>query len=171
MPLYLQDDAQWSGCAYAGGTIADSGCGLVCAAMAVKYLTTQDVTPLTVADSVGETCLTDGVNDPAKFARWISACYASYAIEVAPTIYATGEALDMVDAGWICFAGLSGAFGDSEYGGHVVLIWRADEAGYWGRDPASSGNSARPFSADELGAVDFRYFVCLTGGNYGTARY
>lgn len=171
MPMYLQTDAQWSGCDYAGGTIADSGCGLACAAMAVKYLTTQDVTPLTVADAVGDACLTDGVNDTEKFAEWISTCYESYAIETTSKFYMTSEALTKVADGWVCFAGLSGAFGDSDYGGHAVLIWRVDDSSYWVRDPASPANSARAFSEEELGAVDFRYFVGVRGGYYGNARH
>lgn len=169
MPLYLQEDAQWSYVPYAGGTIADSGCGLACAAMAVKYLTTQDVTPLTVAEAVGGACLTDGVNDPEKFAQWMQASYGDYAIEATPKFYVTGDALGKVDDGWICFAGLTGRFGDSEYGGHVVLIWLADDSGYWVRDPASAENSARAFTAEELNAVDFRYFVGVKGGHYGNA--
>ncbi len=32
---------------------------------------------------------------------------------------------------------MSGTLGDRDYGGHVVLIWRADDDGYWIRDPAS----------------------------------
>ena len=67
MPLWLQTDPQWDYIPYAGGTIGDNGCGLTCAAMAVKYMTLQDITPLTLASFVGDTCLTDGVNDPGKF--------------------------------------------------------------------------------------------------------
>lgn len=39
MPLWLQTDPQWDYIPYAGGTIGDHGCGLTCAAMAVKYMT------------------------------------------------------------------------------------------------------------------------------------
>ena len=171
MPLYLQTDAQWSEKPYASGTIGDSGCGLACAAMAVKALTTQDVTPLTLSDAVGNACLTDGVNDPEKFAQWIEANYGDYGIEVSQKVYALKRALAYVDDGWLCFAGLHGAFGDTEYGGHVVLIWRADDGGYWVRDPASAANSAHLFTTEELNAVDFRYFVCVRGGKYGNAGH
>ena len=166
MPMYMQDDVQWGHIDYAGGTIADSVCGLACAAMAVKATTMQDVTPLTLAEAVGETCLTDGVNDPEKFAQWISTTYADYGIDVSEKLYRTEQALRFVDGGWLCFAGLSGTFGDSVYGGHVVLIWHAGDDGYWVRDPASAANSSRAFTEQELMAVDFRYFVCLRGGNY-----
>lgn len=169
MPLYMQTDPQWAHVEYAGGTIGDSGCGLACAAMAVKCMTTQEVTPLTLADAVGASCLTGNVNDPSKFAAWIVGTYADYGIEATPKMYLLDSALDRVSSGWLCFAGLEGAMGDSDYSGHVVLIWRSDDSGYWVRDPASAANSARPFSKEELNAVDFRYFVCVRGGHYGNA--
>lgn len=167
MPLYLQTEPQWAHFAYADGTIGDSGCGLACAAMAIKYMTTQDVTPATLADLVGASCLTGSVNDPSKFASWIISTYPEYDIQTTPKFYLLESALDKVNSGWMCFAGLAGDFGDSTYNGHVVLIWRSDDSGYWVRDPASAGNSARAFTADELQGVDFIYFVGIRGGNYG----
>ena len=169
MPLWLQGDPQWSSLPYAGGTIGDSGCGLVCSAMAIKYMTLQDVTPIQLADAVGDDCLTDGVNDPAKFCGYIEKNYPEYRIERADRRWAVEDALKLVDDGWLAFAGLSGRLGDREYSGHVVLIWRSDDAGYWIRDPASAGNSARPFTKDELKQVSFRYFDFIKGGLYGNA--
>lgn len=167
MPLWLQTDPQWDYIPYANGTIGDSGCGLVAAAMAIKYMTLQEVTPLQLADSVGDSCLTDGVNDPGKFCEWIATRYPEYNIERSQISYDLDGALAAVEDGWLCFAGMSGDFGDSSYGGHVVLIWRADDDGYWVRDPDSAGNSARSFTADELAAVDFKYFYTIRGGFYG----
>lgn len=167
MPLWLQTDPQWSYIPYAGGTVGDSGCGLVCAAMALEYMTLQHITPLTLASLVGDACLTDGVNDPGKFCSWISEHYPEYGIESTPISYDLAPVLQNVSDGWLAFAGMSGALGDSDYGGHVVLIWRADEDGYWIRDPASSGNSARSFTLEELEQVDFSYFYCIRGGSYG----
>lgn len=169
MPLYLQDDAQWAYIEYAGGTIADSGCGLTCAAMAIKYLTTQDVTPLTLAGAVGNKCLTDGVNDAEKFARWIVETYPAYGMTCTGKIYSLQSALLKVDTGAVCFAGVRGQFGDADYNSHVVTIWKHDASGnWWVRDPASAGNSARPWTFEELQAADLFYFVCLAGGFYGT---
>lgn len=169
MPLYLQTDAQWSYVPYAGGTVGDSGCGLTCAAMAVKYLTTQDVTPLQIAGLVGDSCLTDGVNDPGKFCEWMASVYPEYGIEYSQISYDLDAVLASVSDGWLAFAGMSGALGGSEYDGHVVMIWRADDSGYWLRDPASAENSARPFSHEELSSVDFKYFYTIRGGFYGNA--
>lgn len=75
MQLWLQDDPQWAHVPYDGGTVGDSGCGLVCAAMALEYMTLQSVTPLQLADHVGDSCLTDGVNDMGKFCRYIGETY------------------------------------------------------------------------------------------------
>ena len=80
----FQTDPQWDYVPYAGGTIGDYGCGLTCAAMAIKYMTLQDITPLTLASFVGDACLTDGVNDPGKFCTWIAEHYPEYGIESTP---------------------------------------------------------------------------------------
>lgn len=167
MPLWLQNDPQWSHVPYANGTVGDSGCGLVCAAMALEYMTLQGITPLQLSDFVGDECLTGGVNDPGKFCAWIESHYPEYGIESSEIYYETGRALSDVEGGWLVFAGMSGALGDSEYDGHVVMIWCADDEGFWVRDPASGSNSARPFSAEELSAVDFKYFYSIRGGLYG----
>lgn len=171
MPLYLQTEPQWAHFPYANGTIGDSGCGLACAAMAIKYMTTQDVTPATLSDLVGASCLTDNVNDPAKFASWIVSTYPEYGITATPKFYLLESALDMVNSGWVCFAGLSGGFGEAIYASHVVLLWRSDDGGYWVRDPASAANSAHAFTAEELHSVDFSYFVGIRSGFYDIARH
>lgn len=167
MPLWLQDDPQWADVPYAGGTVGDSGCGLVCAAMAIKYMTVQDVTPAMLAEAVGDTCLTGGVNDPGKFCEWIAEHYPEYGIEHSGIIYRLDDALAQVDGGWLAFAGMSGSLGERDYEGHVVLIWRGDDGAYWLRDPASGANSQRAWTRDELDGVDWKYFYAIRGGFYG----
>ena len=135
--------------------------------MAIKYMTYQDITPHKLASLVGDACLTDGVNDPGKFCSWIAEHYPEYGIESTTISYDLARTLQNVSEGWLAFAGMSGTIGDSAYGGHVVLIWRADDEGYWIRDPASAGNSARAFTLDELEQVNFTYFYCIRGGIYG----
>ena len=166
MPLYLQAEPQWANVPYAGGTIGDSGCGLTCAAMAVTYLTGYEVTPPDLAAAVGDSCLTDGVNDPEKFGQWIVETYPDSGITSTGKLYRLDDALGRVDAGAIAFAGIhNGTLGDAAYKGHVVMIWRHDDAGYWVRDPASGANSARAFSRDELAQANLVYFVCMERGN------
>lgn len=167
MPLWLQTDPQWSYIPYAGGTIGTSGCGLTAAAMALKYMTLQEVTPLQLAEAVGDSCLTGGVNDPSKFCSWIAEHYAEYRVESGGRAYRLDDALAAVDDGWLVMAGMSGTLGDATYDGHVVLIWRHDDEGYWVRDPDSGANSARAFSRDELGKASWGYFDKIKGGLYG----
>lgn len=119
MQLWLQDDPQWAHVPYAGGTVGDSGCGLVCAAMALEYMTLQRVTPLQLADYVGDSCLTDGVNDMGKFCQYIEEEYTEYGIESTGQMWRIDDAMALVRDGWLVFFGMSGELGDSEYDGHV----------------------------------------------------
>ena len=107
-----------------------------------------------------------------KFAQWIAATYEPYGITHTGKIYSLQSALAKVDAGAVCFAGVRGAFGDTEYNSHVITIWRHDENGmWWVRDPASPVNSARPWTLEELQTANLFYFVCLEGGFYGTTGH
>lgn len=135
--------------------------------MAIKYMTLQDVTPLMLADAVGDSCLTAGVNDPGKFCAWIAEHYPEYGIEFSEISYQLDPVLDAVDDGWLAFAGMSGALGDEAYEGHVVLIWLSEDGSYWVRDPASGENSQRAWTRDELAGIDWKYFYTIKGGLYG----
>lgn len=170
MQLWLQDDPQWAGAAYAGGTVGDSGCGLVCAAMALEYMTSQRVTPPQLADRVGDSCLTDGVNDMGKFCRYIEETYPGYGIESAGQVYRIDDALALVRDGWLVFCGMSGELGDSEYYDHVVMLWAESDGSYWMRDPDSGGNSQRAWGEDELREVDWKCFYGIRGGPHGGQR-
>lgn len=170
MQLWLQDDPQWANVQYAGGTVGDSGCGLVCAAMAIEYMTMQRVTPLQLADCVGDSCLTDGVNDMGKFCRYIEETYPEYGIESTGQMWSIDDALAMARGGWLVFCGMSGKLGDSEYDGHVVMLWMESDGSYWMRDPDSGGNSQRVWTEDELREVDWEYFYGIRGGLHGSQR-
>lgn len=170
MQLWLQDDARWANVPYAGGTVGDSGCGLVCAAMALEYMTLQGVTPSRLADRVGDSCLTDGVNDMGKFCRYIEETYPGYGIESTGQMWRIGDALELVRDGWLVFCGMSGELGDSEYDGHVVMLWTERDGSYRMRDPDSGGNSRRAWTEDELREVDWKYFYGIRGGLHGAQR-
>ncbi len=168
MPLWLQTDPQWSRVEYSTGTIESHGCGLTCAAMTIEYMTTQDVTPLILSGYVGDECLTGGINDMAKFSRWICERYPEYGIEHSGAVWTLDEALALVDDGWLVFAGMEGALGGKQYGSHVVLLWGVDENGnYLMRDPDDAENSARPWTRDELVQATWGNFNGLKGGHYG----
>lgn len=159
VPLWLQDDPQWSGEPYAGSTVGEAGCGLACAAMAVHALTGTELSPGAMAAAAGDSCLTDGVNDMGKFCEWIGGRWEG--VRHSEIYYDLGRALEDVSSGSLVFAGVRGDLGPESYGGHVVLIWRSDGDGFWLRDPASAENSSRPFSRSELEQSGFRYFYAI----------
>lgn len=161
MPLYMQTDPQWKNVKYAGGNIGDSGCGLTAAAMAIEYMTGETITPDTLALAVGDTCLTNGVNDPAKFCDYITANYDG--TKSTSVMWTTSEGLEAVANGYMVFAGMEGYLGDRYYDGHVVLIWRVDSEGWYIRDPADGANSQKVWSVEELHAVNFLYFYGIKG--------
>lgn len=170
MRPWLQDDPQWAHVPYAGGTVGDSGCGLACAAMALEYMTLQRVTPLRLADCVGDSCLTDGVNDMGKFCRYTEETYPGYGIESTGQMWRIDDALALVRDGWLAFCGMSGELGDSECDGHVVMPRTESDGSYWMRDPDSGGNSQRVWTEDEPREVDWKCFYGIRGGLYGAQR-
>lgn len=62
VPVYFQHDSKWGSIPYAGGTIADSGCGPTCLSMVLVYLTGDETkTPEWVAEfSTKEGYIEDG---------------------------------------------------------------------------------------------------------------
>lgn len=91
-----------------------------------------------------------------KFCRYIEEAYPEYGIESTGQIWRIGDALALVRDGWLVFCGMSGELGDSEYDGHVVMLWMESDGSYWMRDPDSGGNSQRVWTEDELREVDWK---------------
>lgn len=161
MPLFLQKDPQWSSATYSDDTIGTYGCGLTCAAMALSFEQGATVTPDALANIVGDSCLTDRVNDMEKFTQFI---HDRYGYDRVDTFWGTDNALDYVDDGWIVFAGVSGQLGDREYGSHVVMIWCANDDGTYAlRDPDDGANSIKTWTREELEAVCFGSFNAIRG--------
>lgn len=159
MPLFLQKDPQWADVAYSDETIGTYGCGLTAAAMALSYLNGREVTPDLLAAFVGENCLTDCVNDMAKFSAYMT---KNYSLKSRDTFWGTDEALKAVEDGWIVFAGVTGTLGERSYGSHVVMIWRENADGTYAlRDPDDGTNSIHAWTADELNAVTFTQFNAI----------
>lgn len=161
MPLFLQKDPQWASCAYSDETIGTYGCGLTCAAMALSYENSVIVTPDLLSSLVGEACLTDRVNDMAKFTQLL---HDRYGFDRVDTFWDTDTALGYVNDGWIVFAGVSGTLGERNYGSHVVMLWRRNDDGtYAMRDPDDGVNSIKTWTREELKAVGFGSFNALRG--------
>lgn len=159
MPLFLQKDPQWADAAYSDESMGTYGCGLTAAAMALSYLNGREVTPDLLAAFVGESCLTDRVNDMAKFSAYLA---KTYHLKTRDTFWGTDEALKAVDDGWIVFAGVTGTLGERSYGSHVVMIWRENADGTYAlRDPDDGTNSIHAWTADELDAVTFTQFNAI----------
>ena len=99
----------------------------------------------------------------------VAATYEEYGIEYSGKIYDFRLSIDQIEGGAVCLAGVRGAFGDSFYGSHIVLIWKPGNGDSWFvRDPASPGNSSRPWTIEELTAADIFYSACIKGGHYGS---
>ena len=112
MPLYLQDDVQWAHIEYAGdSTVAESGCGLTCAAMALEYLTNQKTTPRDLQGIVGDTCTVHGVNDMALFGDYMEQAYGRFAIR---NLLRPEPGRRRRCGRLRCLASLTGRFGDSD---------------------------------------------------------
>ena len=134
-PLYYQADERWGGLPYAtaDSCVAESGCGLCCAAMAASYLTGEDVTPPTLLNLVGNRCVEAGQNHMGRFCEELRDLYG---IEYRD-LWTLEDAESHLRDGWALLAGMSGSVheGGREYGGHVVLVWKCDEDGAYVRDP------------------------------------
>lgn len=154
----FQTDAAWAGQPYLGGTIETHGCGLCCASVALSWLSYEEITPLELAQRVGTTCSTDGVNDMGKFAALLSdmtGCRTSQQLWVYDAMLGQRVEDSMV------FAGVNGYVGSCWYDSHVVLLYGVTDDGAELFDPASPENTKR-YTSDELRSFDFVYFYVLS---------
>ena len=161
--LLLQTDERWADYPYATDTIGESGCGLVCASIAIKALTGKTILPDELASKVGDTCLTDDVNDMQKFIDWIKANYQGYGLRSDGIYFDFDKALEDAANDKVVFASLVGYFGDEYYDGHIVLLKGKTDNGYVLRDPYSYANSSRMYSKEDLEGVEWIYFYTLEG--------
>ena len=163
-PLYYQADERWGGLPYAtaDSCVAESGCGLCCAAMAASYITGEDITPPVLLNLVGNRCIDGGVNHMGRFCEELNALYG---IEY-QDLWNLGDAERYLRDGWLLLAGMSGPVyeGGKEYGGHVLFIWRCDSSGIYIRDPDDI-NLAAPITWEQFRAIDWgSYFYAIRGG-------
>lgn len=164
-PLYYQADERWGGLPYAtaDSCVAESGCGLCCAAMAASYLTGEEITPPVLLNLVGNRCIDGGVNHMGRFCEEMQDLYS---IEYRD-LWTLEDAESHLRDGWMLFAGMEGAVyeGGKEYGGHVLLIWKCDEEGVYIRDP-DDPNLQSPISWERFRAIEWgSYFYAIREGN------
>lgn len=154
-PLYYQFDERWAEYPYAGGTIEENGCGLTAFASALSYKSQCEITPDMLAEVVGDSCLTAGVNDIGKFLAFFK---DDYGLVYSDIFYLREQALRYLHEGYIIFAGVEGTVGRESYDGHIVLLWEV-----YGRinmlDPASDTNGG--LTEEEFNAADFTYFYWM----------
>lgn len=135
---YVQTNEAWKDLPYSEGTIETYGCGLTAAATYISWITHDaSYTPETLYRQVGNSCLTDGVNDMRKFCSYIS---ANYPVTCSYQLWNIDEAAKYGIDGSCLFASVKGKLeeGHREYGGHIVLIYRIDDKGVWISDPGDS---------------------------------
>lgn len=150
MPVHLQIDPQWSNTSYSTGTIESHGCGLCCLSMMVSYLEGREVYPTDLV-LYQDQFLQAEVNDQDAMCKWAS---EAYGLEWSGEQWGFNEHIDeMLNAGYVVMCGMEGKLGDSEYEGHVVLVYGKVDGGYLIRDPDSAENSVHVFSEEELSEV------------------
>lgn len=150
MPMHLQIDPQWSNTSYSTGTIESHGCGLCCLSMMVSYLDGREVYPSSLV-TYQDSFLQADVNDQDAMCRWAS---ETYGFQWSGEQWGFNGSIDeLLDAGYVVMCGMEGKLGDSEYEGHVVLVYGKTEDGYLIRDPDSAENSVHVFTEEELSDV------------------
>lgn len=150
MPLHLQIDPQWSSTGYSTGTIKTHGCGLCCLSMMVSYLKCDEVYPTSLV-AYQDKFLQGEVNDQDAMCKWAA---KTYSLKWSGELWGFDEHIDeMLNAGYVVMCGMEGKLGDSEYSGHVVLVYGKVGDGYLIRDPDSAKNSVHVFTKEELSEV------------------
>ena len=154
MPYHNQGDPRWGGLAYAGGTLTSKGCGLCCASMALSWWSREEVTPDGLLAAVGESCLTGGLNDMAKFGDAMGA----WGVARSGAYYDIGEAVAEARRGRVVFCSVAGRLGARSYGGHIVLLFSPDGSALSLMDPACRENTREWSEAELLSVGGWKYF-------------
>lgn len=132
---YLQTDKKWKNMPYSEGTIGTYGCGLTAAASYISWITKDaSYTPVSLHKAVGDSCLTDGVNDMGKFCEYI---HQTYEDEYKPQTWNIEEAKQDLRDGYCLFASVYTGLREEgkQYEGHIVLVYKWDDRGIWIMDP------------------------------------
>ena len=163
-PSYMiQYDDRWRYEPYAGSTMEMSGCGLVAAASFLGYyLDDPEYDAMDLYGEVGDSCLTNGVNDMRKFCQYLE---AEYGVEWVDQFWKVEYAEEYLCNGYCLFASIHSKQlvpdGKCYYDGHIVLVYEWDDQGIWVIDPAdasvtypiSKGRFEQVFSGEYFYAV------------------
>ena len=140
-PKYMiQYDDAWRYEPYAGSTMEMSGCGLVAAASFLGYyLDDPEYNAMDLFSEVGDSCLTNGVNDMRKFCQYLE---AEYGVEWVDQFWKVEYAEEYLCNGYCLFASIHSKQlvpdGRCYYDGHIVLVYEWDDQGIWVIDPADA---------------------------------
>ncbi len=159
VPIYMQTDERWGGLPYANATLADSGCGLTCAAMAWSYFSGEDWTPIDMLNAVGNDYVQDGQNYMPGFCAWMHERDAAITSSV---IYEDmARAIEDLEAESLVFAEMQGQLegGGQSYGGHIVLLTEYDGQSVTIHDPCSP--YAVILTYEQMAGVDWGYFISI----------
>ena len=159
VPIYMQTDERWGGLPYANATLADSGCGLTCAAMAWSYFSGEDWTPIDMLNAVGNDHVQDGQNYMPGFCAWMHERDAAITSSV---IYEDmARAIEDLEAESLVFAEMQGQLegGGQSYGGHIVLLTEYDGQSVTIHDPCSP--YAVILTYEQMAGVDWGYFISI----------
>lgn len=159
MPTYIQSDPEWGEETYSTGNLTTHGCGLTAFAMGLEYLTGIHMTPSSLHALVGDSCLDGGQNDIGKFIDFAES--NGYPVHGSDQLWYLGDSLAMLRKGGVLFGAMGGPLGDEYYGGHIVLMYSANDEGVIIMDPASEANSNKRYSYEEIYSIDWSYFYYL----------
>ena len=140
-PSYMiQYDDKWRYEPYAGSTMEMSGCGLVAAASFLGYyLDDPEYDAMDLYREVGDSCLTNGVNDMRKFCQYLE---SEYDVEWVDQFWKVEYAEEYLCNGYCLFASIHSKQlvpdGKCYYDGHIVLVYEWDDEGIWVIDPADA---------------------------------
>lgn len=136
----IQYDDAWRHEPYAGSTMEMSGCGLVAAASFLGYyLDDPEYNAMDLFSEVGNSCLTNGVNDMRKFCQYLE---DEYGVEWVDQFWKVEYAEEYLCNGYCLFASIHSKQlvpdGKCYYDGHIVLVYEWDDQGIWVIDPADA---------------------------------
>lgn len=146
VPQYYQHDSKWGSEPYAGGTIADSGCGPTCLSMVVVYLTgDESKNPKWMAQYSAENgYIQDGKTAWSMMSEGAKEC----GVNVVQMPKSEEEMKQALEEGKVIITSMGpGVFTKA---GHFIVIAGYEDGAFIVNDPNSMENSERTWKYDEF---------------------